>query len=218
MALIKKGSPLITIQKDWSVTEDENGLLTGDLSYEGDWNYRAAIPNVGRLHPYDYRLTCFGRTLQRMGLDKVRATLKYIGVTRDPTPIMIEHPGGNGQDPIETHPDFEDFAGNATTPLNGAKFDEETGEFIGFTDLNENLAGVRSYIVPSVMVSTTFYTHYIPTLNDVGRITTFPPIRAPRNCKNFLLLGQPYRQIGNLYQVTNQYLGSGPNGWNTRIY
>lgn len=218
MPLVKKGSPLIHIQPGWTVVEDENYLLTGELVFEGDWNYRGNIPRNGSLHPYDRRLTCYGRTLQRLGLDKVRGTLKYIGIVNDPTPFIIEHHGGNGQDPIETHPDFKDFAGTAASPKNGAKFDAETGEFIGFTDLTNSLAGVRSYIVPSVMVSTTYYTHYIPNLSEVGRITSFPPIRAPRNCKNFLLLGQPYRQIGNLFQVTNQYLGSGPDGWNTRIY
>jgi hypothetical protein len=218
MALIKKGSALLTIQKDWTVTEDENYLLTGDLVYEGDWAYRASIPANGSLHPYDSRLTCYGRTIQRLGLDKVRGTLKYIGIVNDPTPFIIEHPGGNSEQPIETHENFVDFAGTPSAPLNGAKFDAETGEFAGFTDVTNSLKGVKVYIVPSVMVSTTHYTHYIPTLSNSARITAFPPIPAPPNCRNFLLIGQPYRQIGNLYQVTNQYLGSGPDGWSTRIY
>jgi hypothetical protein len=151
-------------------------------------------------------------------LDKVRGTLKYIGIVNDPTPFIIEHPGGNGQDPIESHPNFVDFAGTPAAPLNGAEFDPVTNEFVGFTDVTNSLKGTKVYIVPSVMISTSFYTHYIPTLSNIARITSFPPIPAPPNCRNFLLLGQPYRQIGNLYQVTNQYLGSGSDGWNTKIY
>lgn len=218
--LKKLGNPRLAIQADWEVDEDENGLLTGTLTYEGDLAYAGSIPQIGQLHPYDYRLTCYKRNIKYLKASKVRGTLSYIGVSSDPTPFFIEHPGGSGQDPIETHPDFADFAGSPTTPANGAYFDPETSEFIGFTDPENSLFGTRSYIVPSVMVNLSFYTHYVPDLADVGRIYNWsiPNLQAPPNVRNFLLLGMPYRQIGNLYQITHQVLGSGPNGWNRKIY
>jgi len=219
--MVKHGNPNLTLQSDWTIDEDENGLLTGDLVYEGDFVFWQSLPvswGYGMLHPYDTRLTAYKRRVQRQKGFKVRITLSFIGIISDPTPWIIEHPGGNGQDPIETHPNFRDFAGSPSSPLNGAKFDSTSGEFIGFTDSTNSLCGVKSYIVPSVMVSATYYTHFIPDLGDVAKITSFPPISRPANVRNWLLLSQPYRQIGNLYQVTNQYLGSGEGGWNSRIY
>lgn len=210
----------MTPQHGWTVDEDEYGLLTGEFSWEGDFAYRFTTPQKGSLHPYDFRLTAYRHRLQRLGANKCRVTLSYIGLAADPTPRFIEHPGGSGQEPIETHPNFKDFAGTPGAPLNGAYFDPESGEFIGFTDPTNRLVGTKAYIVPSVMVNLTYYTHYAPYLNHVGkRYNALPPdFIKPANVKNFLLIGMPYRRIGNVFQVTEQVLGSGPGGWNTRIY
>lgn len=218
--MVKLGNPNLFIQPDWEVDEDENGLLTGTLSYEGDRAFAGGIPPVGSLHPYDYRLTCYKRSVHFIKTGKVRGTLSYIGVSADPTPFFIEHPGGSGQDPIETHPHFVDFAGTAAAPANGANFDVDTGEFLGFTDPESSFFGVKSYIVPNVMVNVSFYTHYVPDLSYVGNLYSWniPNLVAPPNVRNFLLLGMPYRQIGNVFQVTHQVLGSGPAGWNRQIY
>ncbi len=218
MALKTHGSPYLTLQHGWTVDEDEHGLLAGECTWEGDIGYFYSGPGIGSLHPYDGRLTAYRVRKKRLSTNKCEITLGYIGLAQDPTPWNIEHPGGSGQDPIETHPLFSGMAGTASSPLNGAVFDPETDEFIGFADPTNNLCGVRSYIVPSVMINASYYTHYAPNLGDVGRITSIPPIQAPRSVRNFLLIGQPYRQIGNVYQITNQYLGSGPGGWNTRVY
>lgn len=216
----KTGSPLPCIQPDWEVAEDENGLLTGEMSFEGDRAYAGTIGLIGSLHPYDTRLTAYKRSVRYLKANKVRVTLSYIGVAADPTPFFIEHPGGSGQDPIQTHPNFADFAGTADSPKNGAYFDPDSLEFVGFTDPTNRFCGTSAYIVPSVMVNLSFYTHYVPDLANVGQIYTWniPNLIAPPNVRNFLLLGMPYRQIGNVFQVTHQVLGSGPNGWNSTIY
>jgi len=36
--------------------------------------------------------------------------------------------------------------------------------------------------------------------------------------KNFLLMDESYSQVGNFYQVTQSYLGSGDRGWDKDIY
>lgn len=214
------GKPYVEIQPEWEVEEDENGLLTGTMDFEGAAIYAGMIPQTGSLHPRDPRLTCFKRSIKRLRADKVRGTLSYIGLVADPTPMFIEHPGGSGQDPIETHPNFKKFAGSPVDPKNGAQFDVDTGEFLGFFDQENDCAGVKSYIVPSIMVSLSFYTHYVPDLAESGTIYNYEPpdLLRPPNVKNFLLLGMPYRKIGNLFQVTHQILGSGPRGWNKKIY
>jgi hypothetical protein len=220
MALIKHGSPNLVLQPGSEVSEDENGLLTGTCVYEGDIAYSGFIPRLGQLHPYDYRLSVYKRQVSRIGTQKVRATINYIGVSADPTPMFIEHPGGSGQDPIQTHPNFTEFAGVPSSPLNGAYFDPESGDFVGFTDPDSKFFGTSSYIVPSVMVNLSFYTHYVPDLGYVGTPYDWsvPNLIRPPNVQDFLLIGAPYRQIGNLFQVTHQILGSGPDGWNRSIY
>lgn len=218
---IKKiGNPSLKLQPGGEVSEDENGLLTGTCTFEGDRSYAGLVPRMGDLHPYDFRLTAYKRQIAHIGAEKIRATINYIGVSSDPTPMFIEHPGGSGQDPIQTHPNFAKFAGTAAAPKNGAYFDPETGDFVGFTDPNSKFFGTTSYIVPSVMVNLTFYSHYVPDLGYVGEVYdwTVPNLIPPPNVRDFLLLGMPYRQIGNLYQITHQILGSGPDGWNRSIY
>lgn len=217
---IKHGDPRLKLQPGAEVSEDENGLLTGTCVYEGDIAYIGSVPFMGSLHPYDFRLTAYKRQITRIANKKVRATINYIGVSSDPTPMFIEHPGGSGQDPIQTHPNFADFAGTPAEPKNGAYFDPENGDFVGFTDSSSKFFGTSSYIVPSVMVNLSFYTHYVPDLGYIGETYDWsvPNLIAPPNVKDFLLLGMPYRQIGNLFQVTHQILGSGPDGWNREIY
>lgn len=217
--MTKLGRSNMTLQPGWTIDEDEFGLLSGECTWEGDFALRNTL-RTGRLHPYDHRLTGYRRRVQRLATDKCRVTISYIGIVSDPTPTFIEHPGGSGQDPIESHPDFADFAGTPETPLNGAKFDDDTGEFIGFTDPDSDLLGTRSYIVPSVMVTATWYSHSVPYMSAVGRVSSFVPydLRYPSNVRDFLCVGMPYRRIGNLYQCSIQLLGSGPLGWNRRIY
>jgi len=104
--------------------------------------------------------------------------------------------------------------------LNGAKFDDDTGEFLGFFDQSiKDLFGVMHYLVPSTMVSLTYWQSTVPSLNKRMSIkSSISGFRKPTDVKNFLLLDIPYRQIGSFYQVTEQYLGSGPDGWSTKIY
>lgn len=217
--MTKLGNPYMTLQHGWTIDEDEYGLLTSEMSWEGDFAFRHTIQKQ-TLHPYDPRLTAYRRRVQRLSTGKCRVTLSYIGIASDPTPMFIDHPGGSGQDAIQTHPDFTRFAGTPEEPENGAYFDPETGEFIGFTDPDNDLVGTTAYIVPSVLINLTYYTHFVPYLGAVGKRYSFsiPNLYKPANVRNFLLIGMPYKQIGNLFQITHQVLGSGPNGWNRKIY
>jgi hypothetical protein len=78
---------------------------------------------------------------------------------------------------------------------------------------------VTAYVVPSIIVNYTYYTTVAPKVNRVGRIVSnLPEFNRPPNVKNYLLIAMPYRQIANVYAVTEQYLGSGEKGWNGQIY
>jgi len=220
MARIIHGYPGMTLQQGWTVDEDENGLLTGEVSWIGDFGVSNYIQK-GQLHPFDYRLTGYRRRLTRLANGKCNVTIGYIGLASEPTAAYIEYPGGSGQEPIETHPDFVSFAGTPENPLNGAQF-EDTGEFIGFAseDNQQELNGTRSYIVPSVLVNLTYYTHYVPNVSRIGKPWTgyIPDLIKPPNVRDWLLIGMPYKKLGNLFQVSQQILGSGPNGWNRNVY
>jgi hypothetical protein len=112
------------------------------------------------------------------------------------------------------------LAGSQSDPKNGAQFDNETGEFLGFFDPSiADLFGAEYYLSASTAVSLTYWQNSTPSLRRrMSIVSSVPGFRKPSDCKNFLLLDFPYRQIGPFYQVTELYLGSGPNGWSKQLY
>jgi hypothetical protein len=219
MALIIKGGAGSQLQPDSQVSIDRDGLMSGTATFDGsEAAVLGNVPTVGvSLHPKDPRLVCesISTTYKRLG--KASITANYIGLASDPTTPRIEFAGGSGQDPIETHPDFIKFAGTPGDPKNNARFDEETGEFLGF--FAGVFQGVTAYVVPSIIVNYTYYTTVAPNVKRVGRVVgNLPEFNRPPNVKNYLLIAMPYRQIANVYAVTEQYLGSGEKGWNGQIY
>lgn len=220
MPLVAKGLPIAALQPDAEVTEDKNGLLSGSAVWDGPrLSVLAAAPVVNvSLHPHDPRLVCSSLQITYSRAGKATASAQFIGLARDPTIPEIDFPGGSGQDPIESHPDFEDFAGTAAAPLNGAQFEEDTGEFLGFFEPG-GFQGLRAYIVPSYIVNYTYYTYQRPSPNLIGKIVSnLPNFPRPSNVRDYLRVGMPYSQTGNVYRITDQFLGSGPRGWNRKVY
>jgi hypothetical protein len=219
MALAIKGFRTSALQPDSQVSIDRDGLMSGTAVFDGD---EAIVlinqPIIGQsVHPKDSRLVCESVSVTWKRLGKASITANYIGLQSDPSIPRVEFAGGSGQEPIETHPDFTRFAGTANEPKNGARFDDETGEFLGF--FNGDFQGTTAYVVPSIIVNVTYYTSVVPNIKRIGRITSnLPNFQRPPNVKNYLLIAMPYRQIANVYAVTEQYLGSGEKGWNTQIY
>lgn len=231
MAVVKfpSGVQSLTMQPDRTIVLNHDGLLEGQVAYEIETSIADTLPVIGSDHPDNFKLKAWKTTTTRMTLGRTRIVVDYIGINSDPTPKIVSFPGGSGRDPIETHPDFVKFAGSAGAPKNGAIFDTETGEFLGFSATTTSAAGstkkndfggVNSYIVPNVLVYLTYYTWRIPTIGRLGRIKSggLTGVHRPSNVKNWLLIGKPYEQVGPLYRVTEQYLGSGPDGWNRDIY
>jgi len=216
----KPGDPTPFLQPDSEVSIDDYGVMSGSAAFEVDQELVPIfLPRVNvSVHPKDPRLVCRDVNVKFGKLKKAVITAQYIGLLYDPSLPKIEFAGGSGQDPIETHPDFEGIAGTPSSPKNGAEFDQSTGEFIGFVEPGP-FQGIRSFIVPSVIVNYSYYTSVAPSVSYIGRIVTgVPNFRRPPNVRNFLLVGMPYRQTANIFFVTEQYLGSGEKGWNRRIY
>lgn len=199
----------------------QDGSLEGLLLLEGDAAFRNARPQINDRHPDDPRAVCYNCDVENLKNGKIRVTAAFIGVTNDPTPWFREGQASLDKESIVTHPDFiSKIGGTASSPKNKALFDPETKEFIGFeTDAPNDLGGVDSWFVPSVLYRFTRWTYQQPEFNDLGKIDTPPiAIRRPSNVKNFLAWSATYREIGQLFQVTLELAGSGPKGWNPIIY
>ena len=147
-----------------------------------------------------------------------------------------------GAEPVETHPDFTEIFGKVPmgkkgTNEQGATFDE-VGKFVGFAFADEdnpyygedpasNMAGVRSYLAPSVVYTETA-TYSADTrsqadlsLATVGKITDPPPSDLLPNTsegQNWLQTGLSADQQGEGLQVRRSFRASGPLGWNPTLY
>ncbi len=225
MALVIVGNDhTMKLQPGWELIEAEDDTLRASLDYVGPFTARLTTPKRGSAFPAGDPLVCHERRFKKLNNSTVKVTCDFIGIASDPTPHKIEYPGGSGTEPIETHPNFELFAGTPEAPLNGAYFDPETGEFVGFaggtTTAEQKKRGVRTYFVPNVLVNVSYWTWRVPQARRVAREIRggINGVITPGSVKNYLLIGLPYRQVGNLYAVTEQYMGSGENGWDTDIY
>jgi len=83
------------------------------------------------------------------------------------TALCIQGMNTTNAEPIETHWNFEAFAGTPAKRLNGATFDKE-GRFTGFAKLPnggkdaegkpvKNFAGIRSYLAPRITLRGYFH-------------------------------------------------------------
>lgn len=199
------------------LTHKNDGTIEGLVVYKGPASSLPNWPEVNSRHPDDDRLEMYQASYEFGNNGEAVMTASYFGLAFSPTPQQISYTGGQNNDPIETHPDFEKFAGTPDDPADGAKFDPETKEFLGF--YNGDYAGVEYYLTPSTMVSVSYWTDRAPRVSRRMKIqSSIPGFAKPSDVKNFLLLDTPYRQVGNFYQVTEQYLGSGEKGWNKDIY
>jgi hypothetical protein len=231
MAIDKKGGftevpgQPYAMQTDRTINEKNDGTLEGTVAYVGDAEDVDAFPQFGDLHPDDDRLEIYNISKIYMGLELLKMTASYFGLASssggtDANGRVVSLSGGQNQEPITTHPDFEEFAGTPDNPNleNGALFDKITGEFIGF-DTFSNVAGVEYYLTPSTLISVSYWTDKEPTLKPRMKIVNkIKGVKTPPDVKNFLRTDTTYRQTGSSYQVTEQYLGSGEDGWNKLIY
>jgi len=210
----------VVIQPNYSLTEKNDGTIEGNVTFLTDMDHFANLPRMKAPHPRESRCEIYNRDITYLPLRKVQLVASYFGLISNKTEPVLAYTPNTDKEPIETHPLFEEFAGTKASPKNGAKFDDETGEFLGFYDQAiKDLFGAAHYLVPATMVSLTYWQSSVPSLTKRMSIkASIPGFRKPSDVKNFLLLDIPYRQIGSFYQCTEQYLGSGPNGFSIKIY
>jgi hypothetical protein len=210
----------VAIQPNYSLTEKNDGTIEGNVTFMTDMDRFGNLPQMKSPHPRESRCEIYNREITYLPLRKVQLVASYFGLISNKTEPVLAYTPNTDKEPIETHPLFEEFAGTKASPKNGAKFDDDTGEFLGFYDQAiKDLFGAAHYLVPATMVSLTYWQSSVPSLARRMSIkASVPGFRKPSDVKDFLLLDIPYRQIGSFYQVTEQYLGSGPNGFSKKIY
>ena len=225
----------VVIQPDRSINEKNDGTLEGQVVYKCDKSFDHLLPTLGDSHPDNEKLELYNISKTHNSNGIITATGSFFGLISSTTDPVITYSGGQNNEAITTHPDFATFAGDVTAPVNGAKFESDTaaadyGAFIEFTESTfvdgqtPEFRGVEYYLTPSTTITLSYWTDKVPALKD--RLTIHKKIKGvnsrelktPADVKDFLLLDTPYRQVGSFYQVTEQYLGSGPKGWNNIIY
>ena len=211
-------------QANGELDYEQDGLIRGHLIFEGDVAHIKEIPDVGDVHPVEPKAFCFARKLTYLTLSRIRATCEYIGLDHDPSDFIIEGLGGLSREAIETHKHFESkLAGTPASPKNRAIF-TETGKFDGWPiGAPHRLGGQDAFYLPTISIRRTYWTARLPEMKEMGTIFGRPAdISMPPNVKDCLWGPTTYRSIGPMtkrfYQVSQEILGSGPEGWNTYIY
>jgi hypothetical protein len=224
MSLTIKGSigQGIVLQPNYSLTEKNDGTIEGQCVFECDVSALNNLPQMNAPHPRDGRCEIYNREITYMGLRKIRMVASYFGLIADKTEAIINYTPSTSQDPVTSHPDFNTFAGTPQVPNtgNGARFDPESGQFLGFFNpAIKDLFGAEFYLVPTTLLSRTYWQREVPSLGKrMSRRTTIEGFRKPEDVAEFLIIDYPYRQVGNFYQITEQIMGSGPNGFSKILY
>jgi hypothetical protein len=149
----------------------------------------------------------------------------YFGVQGTPEAIYAMDVS-TGQEPIETHPDFETFAGKYGSEVNGAKFDPEDQTFINFVAngipaTNRKWVGVRAYLNASAVWRETVVRKSRPTIDElqnIGKIDSPNGSPATPSGRNWLYGSISFEQKAKTYTIRREWLLSGPDGWNDVLY
>lgn len=140
--------------------------------------------------------------------------------------------GTASQEPLATHPFFQPNGKWAVTDAEWKTWDKWQKEGtdiaketltdlgVGFQKFIElSLRGFTDYLQPRVSIRVTDANTDEPDLNELGKIAS--PSKAPvlPDGANWLLTGVDGSEDADRnWEVTKEYMSSGPGGWNTDIY
>jgi len=219
------GDPLTKLipQPGRQLVFKQDGTISGQVTFKCNGAVAFSLrPKIGAPHPDFTACQCYNALVSKTENGIAEIVCDYLGIQSNPTPPQVEFVGGTAEEAIETHHDFvSKIGGRRGVALNGATFDAETGEFLGFPpEAPNNLGGTRGYLAPGSTVRVTFYTTSASWgLYDLGHIAS-PPGNVPRppGSRNWLKVNWSRRDYGLIYQITEEYLASGKRGWNPLIY
>ena len=209
------------MQPDRTITDKLEGTLEGTIKFKAFKEDVDALPTFGDLHFDDDRMELFNKEVVYNGLEMVTWTASYFGLS-DSSPTggdgqIVSFSGGANNEPIETHPDFVQFAGDAKNPQDGVIFDPVTGQFLRFEE--SDLKGFQYYLTPATQITVSYWTDSVPKLKKrMEIVNSLSGVTLPEDVNNLLRIESSYRQTGSSFQVTEVYLASGFDGWSDVIY
>lgn len=192
------------------------------------WPYEVAnlhSPVINKsAHPVWAGLFCKSVSIKRHGTGAI-ISAQYEGAESwsskdDSNDNSVEVACTMREEPIESHPNFEYWAGTPQKPNCGI-FDED-GKFTGWdsrTAGGKIMAGVKSYLVPSYSATVNYISQNSPSLGGIGGIGSATGLPSVGGKYQWMCTGISFNSIADgKYKVSIGYLLSGPNGWNRYIY
>lgn len=228
------GNTGLVIEKQGELTTDLYGLSTCTTLWKCPTTSPQSIPKMFSQHPI---YTFVNMERRRVSIESGYFVIagEYAGVDGGTSASVFELCLGLGEEPIETHPRFNDFAGSPSSPANGAKFvdfetgklttDNERGMFDKFSpyvggSLNE-FGGISSYLDMGQAVWRERYVSVFRPgdISFVGH-TQYPsgPVPNLGGGQNWLYQGVTYEQRGLCFTISREWRASGRRGWNSDIY
>jgi hypothetical protein len=219
-----EGNQILGLQRQTGDTCDqlEDGTWEATVRYICRWaNVMALAPrrNSAR-HPDFPSLQCKGCKISRLkpGI-MAQMDVTYRGILSDASlPDATEEViTSTSEAPVETHPHFTTIiGGTAAAPLNGAVFDKD-GKFTGWKS-DSQFAGKESYLIPSTIYRKNTPSRARPL--DIGPVGTIrnPGIGGGPLDSNWMFTVKSWRRDGGVYEITEEYMLSGPGGWDPILY
>ena len=230
------------ILPNWNITEDQYGLLSGSISYryESQNIMSSAIPSIGQRHPFNGELLSYKGSVSHGAGGNAVMTLDYIGIGngRSQTIPEIEVSGSSGNQNVQLHPKFSDFALDKMPDKDGKNWsfkpyvkttDNDGVNFEVFDAITspDGLRGVDSYYVQRTTVRVSFYTYNTGTvsqhLNGIGCYRDKPYgvedfVGVPTG-GNYLLTSCSASKYGKAYKVSAEWTSSEQGvKWSTILY
>lgn len=221
------------------LTTDKKGLVTGRMVGQVKPEAWADMPSVFSAHPYASFCVMEKRTV-RFVRGWWQVYCDYVGCETDESEPVYDFNPGVGQESITLHPDFTTkMGGKPSDVLNGAIFrdangvkteDDELGVFDRFKLLKDDnvtknpWAGAEEYLQVNNTIYTKAWTRRSKPA-DANRplqvVDTPPGGKAPNySTGNYKWLQFPpsFTQRGHVFDCHQQWMLSGPRGWNRVIY
>jgi len=229
------GTEGLVLESSGEVTVDRNGLWAGSCRFKVPVDRSDLLPVPGDPHPLlSFMLAERTRLVMAPGL--WIGVVEYAGANADSIPQYELNPGV-GTEPIETNPDFIDFAGTPASPLNGARWiNPETNkltksmvpgtfEFDKFcsylgSGAKNPWSGTTGFLEANNTVWQKSWTSKSKPSPGHALVIAQPHGDAPDYGGNYNWLEHPvaYTKRGGAYACTQRWLLSGRRGWNHAIY
>lgn len=189
--------------------------------------FPGSIARDGAVHP---RFSTMG--LSRRGIERVmagafyRVTYTFEGYLFEIPSPTYELDGSLNEQPIQTHPDFADFAGTPDEPLNGAIFvDPVSGEISTASNAvfrefsaGTDFAGIEAYLDPGATWTEISFSLAQPSLTGLGTKDSPDGPNPTLAGRDWLLWQVSSRVRGYVTESRKTWKLSGRGGWNDAIY